>query len=92
MIRRLETEVEPLDPVNSELRVKAGSIAKQYSKIVASGEIIVAGERVTLARGRQARISYEVGQAPFVASRLQDFFGMREGPKVAAGRPCSAAA
>jgi ATP-dependent helicase HrpB len=46
----------------------------------------MAPERVTLARGRQARISYEAGQAPFVASRLQDFFGMREGPKVAGGR------
>jgi ATP-dependent helicase HrpB len=46
----------------------------------------MAPERVTLARGRQARISYEAGQSPFVASRLQDFFGMREGPKVAGGR------
>jgi ATP-dependent helicase HrpB len=46
----------------------------------------MAPERVALARGRQARISYETGQAPFVASRLQDFFGMREGPRVAGGR------
>ncbi len=46
----------------------------------------MAPERVALARGRQARVGYEAGQAPFVASRLQDFFGMREGPKVAGGR------
>lgn len=46
----------------------------------------MAPERVTLARGRQARVRYERGQAPSVASRLQDFFGMREGPRVAAGR------
>jgi ATP-dependent helicase HrpB len=46
----------------------------------------MAPERVALARGRQARVHYERGQAPSVASRLQDFFGMREGPRIAAGR------
>lgn len=46
----------------------------------------MAPERVALARGRQARVRYERGQAPLVASRLQDFFGMREGPRIAAGR------
>jgi ATP-dependent helicase HrpB len=46
----------------------------------------LAPERVKLASGRQARINYEAGQAPWVASRLQDFFGMKEGPRVAGGR------
>ncbi|HEX8148545.1 MAG TPA: ATP-dependent helicase HrpB [Pyrinomonadaceae bacterium] len=46
----------------------------------------MAPERVALARGRQARVRYERGRQPSVASRLQDFFGMREGPRVAAGR------
>ncbi|HEX8190003.1 MAG TPA: ATP-dependent helicase HrpB [Pyrinomonadaceae bacterium] len=46
----------------------------------------MAPERVALARGRQARVRYERGREPSVASRLQDFFGMREGPRVAAGR------
>ncbi|HEX8285546.1 MAG TPA: ATP-dependent helicase C-terminal domain-containing protein [Pyrinomonadaceae bacterium] len=46
----------------------------------------MAPERVTLAKGRQARVRYERGRPPSVASRLQDFFGMREGPRVAAGR------
>jgi ATP-dependent helicase HrpB len=46
----------------------------------------MAPERVALARGRQVRVRYEVGNVPFVASRLQDFFGMREGPRVAGGR------
>lgn len=46
----------------------------------------MAPERVALARGRQARVRYERGQTPAVASRLQDFFGMREGPRLAAGR------
>ncbi|HEX8098086.1 MAG TPA: ATP-dependent helicase C-terminal domain-containing protein, partial [Pyrinomonadaceae bacterium] len=46
----------------------------------------MAPARVALKRGRQARVRYERGMPPWVASRLQDFFGMREGPKVAGGR------
>jgi ATP-dependent helicase HrpB len=46
----------------------------------------MAPERVKLAGGRQARVNYEGAQSPWVASRLQDFFGMKEGPKLAGGR------
>jgi ATP-dependent helicase HrpB len=45
-----------------------------------------APERVTLPGGRTARIHYEAGKAPWVESRLQDFFGMAAGPSVAGGR------
>lgn len=46
----------------------------------------LAPERVALPNGRQARVNYERRQPPWVASRLQDFFGTREGPRVAGGR------
>jgi ATP-dependent helicase HrpB len=46
----------------------------------------MAPERVALARGRQVRVQYEPQRPPFIASRLQDFFGMTEGPKIAGGR------
>jgi M3 family oligoendopeptidase len=52
LLRVLEVEVEPLAPVNSELRVKAGDLAKQYDKRVAAAEVVVAGESLTLARAR----------------------------------------
>ena len=42
-------------------------------------------ERIRLSRGRHACVHYEAGQPPWVASRLQDFFGMRETPAVARG-------
>lgn len=42
----------------------------------------LAPEKVTLKTGRQARIHYASGQIPWVASRLQDFVGMRETPKI----------
>jgi len=46
----------------------------------------MAPDRVTLAGGRAVKVHYERGASPYVASRLQDFFGMREGPKVGGGR------
>ncbi len=46
----------------------------------------VAPSRVRLPSGRQAQIHYETGKPPWVASRLQDFFGMRETPRIANGK------
>lgn len=62
-------------------RLRRRLTAEQWRLVTQS-----APERVTLARGRQARVRYERGREPSVASRLQDFFGMREGPRVAGGR------
>ena len=45
----------------------------------------VAPQRIRLARGRHARVHYEAGQPPSIASRLQDFFGMSQTPAVARG-------
>lgn len=52
LIRTLETTVEPLAPVNSELRVKEGNLVNEYDKLVASGEVTVNGKAVTLAVAR----------------------------------------
>ncbi len=54
----------------------------------AGGELLerTAPARLRLARGRAVRVRYREGQAPWVESRLQDFFGMRETPKVAGGK------
>ncbi|MBI4893516.1 MAG: ATP-dependent helicase HrpB, partial [Acidobacteria bacterium] len=38
--------------------------------------------RIQLPSGRWAKVTYVEGQPPWVASRLQDFFGMRESPRV----------
>jgi ATP-dependent helicase HrpB len=46
----------------------------------------VAPARVRLPSGRQAQIHYASGKPPWVASRLQDFFGMRETPRIANGK------
>jgi ATP-dependent helicase HrpB len=46
----------------------------------------IAPESLRLSAGRQVRIHYEAGQSPWIASRLQDFFGMRETPRIARGK------
>ena len=46
----------------------------------------VAPERIRLPGGRQVKVHYERAQPPWIASRLQDFFGMRQTPAVARGR------
>ena len=43
-------------------------------------------EKVSLPGGKQAQVHYEPGKPPWVESRLQDFFGMAQGPRVCEGR------
>lgn len=45
-----------------------------------------APERVTLAGGRSVPVHYEPGKPPWIESRLQDFFGMNDGPRICDGR------
>jgi ATP-dependent helicase HrpB len=45
-----------------------------------------APERITLANGRSVPIHYDVGDTPWIESRLQDFFGTRAVPAVGGGR------
>jgi len=46
----------------------------------------IAPSRIRLPGGRWTRVHYEEGKPPWIASRLQDFFGMRETPRVARGQ------
>lgn len=60
------------------LRAKLGAQAARLDR--------VAPERVTLAGGRSVKVHYEAGKPPWIASRLQDFFGMKKTPSVGDGR------
>src|SRR5262249_50226235 len=42
----------------------------------------LAPDRLTLPGGRSVRVDYAAGQSPSLASRLQDFFGLAEGPRL----------
>jgi ATP-dependent helicase HrpB len=43
-------------------------------------------DHVTLSRGRRVRVQYRWNQTPWIESRMQDFFGMRQGPALLDGR------
>ncbi|MCA9682272.1 MAG: hypothetical protein KC457_08760 [Myxococcales bacterium] len=45
----------------------------------------LAPKTVTLAGGRKLAVNYEVDRPPWVGSRLQDFFGMAQGPRILDG-------
>jgi ATP-dependent helicase HrpB len=45
-----------------------------------------APESFLLPGGRRAEIHYEPGKPPWIESRLQDFFGMKSGPRVCRGQ------
>lgn len=64
------------------LQILRASLSQEQARMLSR----MSPERVTLARGRQVRVNYEKGKAPWVESRLQDFFGMTEAPQIAGGR------
>ena len=43
-------------------------------------------DRVALPGNRQVRVQYARGKTPWIESRLQDFFGMAQGPSILGGR------
>ncbi len=45
----------------------------------------IAPERVKLPGGRSCKVNYVMGQTPWIESRLQDFWGMSETPRVGRG-------
>lgn len=46
----------------------------------------LAPARVKLPSGRELKVHYEIDRPPWVESRLQDFFGSLDGPKLAGGK------
>ncbi len=70
-----------------ELRA-AGLLDALRAQVGGSAEAIarLAPERMSLAGGRSVSIRYESGRPPGIASRLQDFFGMVDGPRIGGGR------
>ena len=46
----------------------------------------LAPERVELPGGRMVRVEYAAHAPPSIGSRLQDFFGMADGPRIVGGR------
>jgi ATP-dependent helicase HrpB len=67
----------------AELRTAAGGF---FSRVEQALDVHLLREAapltLRLAAGRQVKIQYRPGKNPWIASRLQDFFGMRETPRI----------
>jgi len=71
----------------AEIKDAAGSVILMLEQRAGSkllGDIAPA--RIRLPSGRQTKINYERGKPPWISSRLQDFFGLRETPRIANGQ------
>jgi ATP-dependent helicase HrpB len=67
----------------AELKSAAANIIPMLEEKVDARRIEeIAPARIRLPNGRQTKVHYEPGKPPWIASRLQDFFGMRETPRI----------
>ena len=75
--------------VELEAAARGGGLLRALERQLTPGERQLLDEiapaRIHLPRGRQVKVHYDAGQPPWIASRLQDFFGTRETPAVARG-------
>jgi ATP-dependent helicase HrpB len=68
-----------------EARVEAGEWEQQLLTEWPTALEKVAPRSLRLPGGRQTCVQYEAGKTPWIASRLQDFFGLKETPRIANG-------
>jgi ATP-dependent helicase HrpB len=67
-------------------KTAADLVAVLERKMGGRGLHEIAPPYIRLQKGRQAKVHYERGKSPWVASRLQDFFGMHETPRIGPNR------
>ncbi|MGA2962143.1 MAG: ATP-dependent helicase HrpB [Candidatus Korobacteraceae bacterium] len=71
----------------AELKRAAADVVHVLEQKVGARQLNqVAPARIRLQSGRQTKVHYERGKQPWIASRLQDFFGMRDTPRIGIGR------
>ncbi len=63
-----------------------GAVEALLPPAVASRLRALAPDRIQLPGGRSLEVHYEPGKPPWVESRLQDFFGMADTPRIVDGR------
>ena len=72
------TELKEIDWPKEILQCLLGDAAHHLGELLPT--------QLVLPSGRKAKIHYRLAQAPWVQSRLQDFFGMKKGPVLLQGR------
>lgn len=67
-------------------RAAANLISTLERRIGAQALNKIAPARIHLPNGRQTKVHYDRGKPPWIASRLQDFFGMSDTPRIGVER------
>ena len=71
----------------SQLKDAAGSLLATLERRLDSHLLgRIAPAKLRLPSGRQTKVHYDRGKPPWIASRLQDFFGLQETPRIADGK------
>ncbi|HME34874.1 MAG TPA: ATP-dependent helicase HrpB [Candidatus Sulfotelmatobacter sp.] len=67
----------------AELRKAAADLVSVLEQQIAGRKLReIAPSTIRLQSGQQTKVHYERGKPPWIASRLQDFFGMRQTPRI----------
>ena len=71
----------------AELKTAAATLVPVLENKLGSRRLNeIAPARIGLQNGRQTKVHYERGMSPWISSRLQDFFGMRDTPRIGLNR------
>lgn len=71
----------------AELRAEAGNVLPLLEETAGAQRLReLAPASLKLPSGRQTKVHYERGKPPWIGSRLQDFFGMHETPRIGLDR------
>lgn len=75
---------------NDLVGLDGGAIAQQLLARLPHARLVLlrneVPEFVQLSNGRRCQVHYEIGRTPWIASRLQDFFGLRTTPTILLGQ------
>jgi ATP-dependent helicase HrpB len=70
--------------------IRAGALIERIRLLFSSKQLRLLAEmaptRIPLGPKRHVQINYSDGQNPWIASRIQDFFGLKDAPEIAGGR------
>ncbi len=83
-LRNIFSEVQDLKGL--EQRLSSFSLLQQLPQEWSSQWLRVFPQHIALPGRKQVKIHYPLGGVPYIASRLQDFVGLNESPKIFSGK------
>lgn len=72
LVPSYETQVKPLDPINTQLGIKTGKLTTAYEELLAGATVVIGGEEMTLWKARS------LGESPDETVRKEAYLAVRE--------------